>query len=234
MEAKENTTRYVTETAKRVCAVLDGCGFKYPSDLSAARIASWLADQRTKGMGAATSNHYLTAVKGFCAWLVRERRMTANPLAHLSRLNAETDVRRERRTLAADVFAELVEAAVNGPIQHGLSGGERAMLYRTAAFTGLRASELASLTARSFDLESQPATVTVEAAYSKRRRDRTFCRCIRTLLQGYETGFGNVRASSKGKQSCWRSTMHLTRISRVCGPVRGLRSDTRPQCCGRI
>jgi hypothetical protein len=118
LEAKENTARHVTETTKRVRAVLNGCGFKYQSDLSAARVASWLADQRTKGMGTATSNHYLTAVKGFCAWLVRERRMTANPLAHLSRLNAETDVRRERRTLAADVFANLIEAAANGPIQH--------------------------------------------------------------------------------------------------------------------
>jgi hypothetical protein len=44
------------------------------------------------------------------------------------------------------------------------------MLYRAAAFTGLRASELASLTARSFDFETEPATVTVEAGYSKRRR----------------------------------------------------------------
>jgi site-specific recombinase XerD len=155
LEAKANTARHVTETAKRVSAVLDGCGFKYPSDLSAARVASWLADQRAKGMGATTSNHYLTAVKGFCAWLVRERRMTANPLGHLSRLNSETDVRRERRTVAPDVFARLVEAAGNGPTRHGLTGRERAMLYRTAAFSGLRASELASLTVRSFDLKKR-------------------------------------------------------------------------------
>jgi len=36
--------------------------------------------------------------------------------------------------------------------------------------TGLRASELASLTAASFDLDNEPPTVAVEAAYSKHRR----------------------------------------------------------------
>ena len=37
-------------------------------------------------------------------------------------------------------------------------------------FTGLRAQELASLTARSFDLRAAPPTVCVDACYSKHRR----------------------------------------------------------------
>ena len=44
------------------------------------------------------------------------------------------------------------------------------MLYHLAVTTGLRASELASLTPRSFDLGSDPPTVAVEAGYSKHRR----------------------------------------------------------------
>lgn len=44
------------------------------------------------------------------------------------------------------------------------------MLYHLAVTTGLRASELASLTPRSFDLVGDPPTVTVEAGYSKHRR----------------------------------------------------------------
>jgi hypothetical protein len=74
LTTKGNTSRHVKETADRVQAVLDGCAFKYPSDLCAVRVSSWLADQRQMGMGTTTSNHYLTAAKGFCAWLVRERR----------------------------------------------------------------------------------------------------------------------------------------------------------------
>ena len=45
------------------------------------------------------------------------------------------------------------------------------MLYRVAAMTGLRAGELASLTPASFDHAADMPTVTLEAAYSKHRRE---------------------------------------------------------------
>jgi integrase len=44
------------------------------------------------------------------------------------------------------------------------------MLYLVSVYTDLPASELASLTPESFDLGDRP-TVTVLAAYSKRRRE---------------------------------------------------------------
>ncbi len=56
---------------------------------------------------------------------------------------------------------------------HNLAGPDRTMLYRLALGTGLRASELRSLTPASFDLETDHATVIVAAAYSKRRREDT-------------------------------------------------------------
>ncbi len=45
------------------------------------------------------------------------------------------------------------------------------MLYRLATMTGLRASELASLTPASFDLAADTPTITLEAGYSKHRRE---------------------------------------------------------------
>ena len=57
-----------------------------------------------------------------------------------------------------------------GQVEFKMSGADRAMLYATAAYTGLRASELASLKPESFQLDAQPPTVTVLAAYSKHRR----------------------------------------------------------------
>ncbi len=47
------------------------------------------------------------------------------------------------------------------------------MLYRVAVETGLKAGELRSLICSCFDLEVDPPTVTVAAAYSKRRREDT-------------------------------------------------------------
>ncbi len=49
-------------------------------------------------------------------------------------------------------------------------GLDHAMSYRVAFATGFRAGELRSLTPASFDLDADPPTVTVQAAYSKRRR----------------------------------------------------------------
>ena len=53
----------------------------------------------------------------------------------------------------------------------GMTGPERGLLYQLAVESGLRAGELRSLTRSSFDLDGDPPTVTVAAAYSKRRRE---------------------------------------------------------------
>jgi integrase len=69
-------------------------------------------------------------------------------------------------------FSAFIEAARNGRPFRGMSGADRTLIYLTSANTGLRASELASLTPRSFDCATPSLTpsLTVQAAYSKRRR----------------------------------------------------------------
>src|SRR5512135_3397370 len=52
----------------------------------------------------------------------------------------------------------------------GMTGPDRARLYALALGTGLRASELASLTPERFDLSTDPPTATVSAAYLGRSR----------------------------------------------------------------
>jgi integrase len=94
-----------------------------------------------------------------------------NPLISLSLLNTRTDRRHDRRALSQEEFRRLIEAAETGPPIEGVPGRDRAMLYLLAAWTGLRKSELGSLTPRSFRLDADPPTVKVEAAYSKRRRE---------------------------------------------------------------
>ena len=79
------------------------------------------------------------------------------------------DVRHERRPLTPDEFDHLLAAAGIGKRFGKLSGPDRAMLYTVAAYTGFRASELASLTPSSFALDAATPTLTVEAGYSKHR-----------------------------------------------------------------
>ena len=133
--------------------------------------AGYLGDRRKAGLSLQSLNEYLAAAKAFAHWLVRDRRMSSNPLAHLSRWNTKTDVRRQRRGLTDHEFRLFVAAALQSELEfRGVTGRDRAMIYTLAANTGLRAGEVASLTAVSVDLESDQPTISVEAAYSKHRR----------------------------------------------------------------
>lgn len=75
---------------------------------------SWLHEQRQNGLSPATSNHYVTALKTFGNWLLRDRRCEENPFAFLSKVNAKVDVRCVRRILTRDELSLLVQAAHGG------------------------------------------------------------------------------------------------------------------------
>jgi integrase len=191
LKAKGNTSKHARQTCNRVQALIDGCRFGRMADLSPSVTVQWLADERQAGrLGIQTTNYYLRDVKAFCNWLVKDGRTDRNPLAHLSGMNAQTDIRLERRSLPENEICALVAAARTSTGRSlqwmtkcgdkstsktiRVPGGlDRAMLYTVAAGTGFRACEMASLTTESFDLDSKLPTVTIEAAYSKRRRTDT-------------------------------------------------------------
>jgi len=128
--------------------------------------------RKRKPLSISSSNHYYRAVRSFCRWLLKDRRVEANPIAGLSTLKAEKDLRRRRRALTDKELSALVKAArASEESFRGLSGEERATLSVLATNTGLRAGELASLRPASFDLASSPATVRVLAAYTKNREE---------------------------------------------------------------
>jgi site-specific recombinase XerD len=168
--AKGNTAKHARITAYRVGSIIKGCRFTRIGDISASRVQHYLANLRAGGRSVSCSNHYLRAMKMFTRWLVRDRRATDDALAHLSMLNADLDIRRQRRTLDQAELTRLIQKTKGGKSFRGLTGQDRAMLYLVALNTGLRSNELASLTASSFDLDAESPTVTVEAAYSKHRR----------------------------------------------------------------
>ena len=210
MKARGRTGKHAKLSASRARRVFDGCGFVLLADLSASAVQQFLADLLDEGWtdtrgriykqgrSVQTANYHLTAVKGFCRWLVKDRRAADSPLAHLSGGNVDTDRRHDRRDLAADEVARLLEATRPGPTRRNLCGPDRAMLYATSLYTGLRASELGSLTPESFDLDTIPPTVTVEAAYSKRKRQDVLP-LHPTSCAGYGSGWqGGTGCSGRG------------------------------------
>ncbi len=173
--AKGNTAKSVQLVKRRAQRVFDGCGFALWVDIMPSRVERCLQQLRDgdgdkPGVGRQTSNWYLQAAKQFCAWAVGDLRFAESPLRGLKPLNARPDRRRDRRALAPDELLRLIAAAEDGPEWRGMRGSERALLYRFAAETGLRVSEIASLKRVNFDLEGNEPAVIVEAAYSKHRR----------------------------------------------------------------
>ncbi len=174
LRARDRTERHVRMTRTYISRILEGCRFVYPADLEAAPVASWLAGRRAARMSASQSNHYLRAAKSLTRWLWRQRRLPDDPLAGLDPVNEATDRRRLRRALPVEELAWLIDCtAQSGRPFRKLSGPDRAILYRTAAYTGLRASELASLTPESFELDGAVPRVHLAAEFSKRRSHDT-------------------------------------------------------------
>ena len=170
---KGNIAQYVYEVPQKIRKIAKGCRWSHTLDISAGDVQRYLAGLRASGLSVQTSNHYLRAVKQFSRWLVRDRRANDDPLVHLSKMNAQVDRRHDRRALSPDEFARLIEAAEQGPSVIRIPGPDRAIMYILSSWTGYRKKEIGSLTERSFCLDSAPPTATVEAAYSKRRREDT-------------------------------------------------------------
>jgi len=200
LSAKGNTERHAELVTSRARKAFNACGFKLWSDISASKLQSHLAGLREdrrktddtveRGISAQTFNFYLQAVKQFCRWMVRDGRASESALVHLQGLNVKTDRRHDRRALSPDEMRWLLNVTAKAPERYGMTSGARAMLYRLAVESGLRAAELRSLTRASFNLEGDEPSVTIAAAYAKNRRQDTLPLKVDTaaLLATHLTG----------------------------------------------
>jgi len=183
LEARGDTAGYTQTLAVRVKAVIEATGALHWSDLDPEKVREYLVGRRRlpkyeadsdprkvnrERISTATANHILAAVKQFCRWMIREGRATLSPVAYLEGFRGPAE--HERRALTVPELAALLKAAGAGPPRFGVTGRERAWLYRVAAETGLRFKELASLTRASFDLEGERPSVAVGAGVTKNRQ----------------------------------------------------------------
>ncbi len=162
--------KQVRTVYRRAVRVFDLAGVERLSEITAHGVQSALGQLRETGRAAKTLNDILASVKQFCMWARRERRIPENPLDTLRGFNTAIDRRHNRRALTDEELGRIFAAAHNGPTIRDCPGAERALIYRLAVLTGLRANEIRTLTKSSFELDTPLPTVTVEAAFSKHRR----------------------------------------------------------------
>ena len=147
-----------------------------------------LQDRLCRGVSVETTNQYLTHVKSFTRWLVKDHRAAADPLTHLETGNNRLDRRHDRRELTEDELRRLLAAAAQSERTfRGLTGPDRFHLYATACGTGFRASALASLAPEAFDLAAATPTATLAARRNKSRvlKVQPIPADVAELLRGY-------------------------------------------------
>jgi integrase len=142
------------------------------SDLAVERIQKALQALKDGGKSLATCNHHRDAIRAFVRWCHDTHRLRENPLRGLKGYNAKTDRRHDRRTIGVEELRRLIEAAEHGPVVLRVPGPIRALCYRLAVVTGLRFSEIQSITPGSFDWDVP--NVTVAAACTKNGVSATF------------------------------------------------------------
>lgn len=167
------TKKQVYTTISHIRKIAEHARWPTLAELSAQDVQAYVGELKRSGRSAQTCNHYLKSVKQFTRWLVRNRITASDPLEFLSRMNVKVDRRHDRQALSPEEFSRLLDAARSGPIIESICGTDRAMMYVLAAWTGFRKGEIGSLTPGSLDLDSKPPTATVEACFSKRRREDT-------------------------------------------------------------
>ena len=197
LAAKGNTADYVAKTFGRLMACLTGCRFVTIADVGPSAVLSFLADLRAAGKALKTTNEYLLAIKGFCRWLRRDRRIIFNPLDGLPRLasKGDADIQHARRDFSPEELGRILDAARQSDKSiRKLPGIDRHFLYLTACATGFRARELASLTPESFKLAGDCPTVKVQSSCTKNKKQAEqplpldVAGCLREYLAGKPSG----------------------------------------------
>jgi len=176
LEAKERSAGYLHIQRFMLEKVSSECGWLRVSDARLERLEAWIAGKRREDassagrFSAATANNYRIAWTIWGNWLVKSGRAMFSPFRGVEKTNPETDRRHVRRALTPEEVEFLLERVEAGPVRAGLSGRDRAMLYRLGVSTGLRARELSSLTPASFHLDHEIPHLELQAKFAKSRR----------------------------------------------------------------
>ena len=171
-----------------VSDAIKACNWDTLKAMDAASFANHVKVLQTDDLSAAAINMRISAVKSFSRWLLLNHRQSIDVLSSVKQLNAKADKRRVRRAASDEELRELLDHVrkagetlevpkayrVNGKLKVGRRRyhiRERALLYMLALGSGLRLSEIRSLSRQSFRFDGDTPLVVVRACYSKRRRE---------------------------------------------------------------
>ena len=171
LKTRSKSRSHVSSTIKYVEKVCEECGFVRLRDLNPDVLITWLNKKVKQKMSARNVNAHRGALIHFAEWAEMFKRITFNPLRRIPKMKEKLDKRHERRALTLDEIAKLLDAAEKRPLHEKtlvrtggnsgqnlanvreeikeearLLGFERKLIYAALIYTGLRKSELKSIT----------------------------------------------------------------------------------------
>lgn len=170
MVAVNRVPKHVERTIKCILAITEGAGFERVNEITADGVTRFAGKLRRRGLSSRTVHAYLTAIKGFTKWLANNDKLTRDPLTSIQKPNWKSDRCRERRMLLVDEFHWLRKTTLQGSERCEMTPRERVLLYSVAIQTGLRSSELRSLTNGKLYLDREPPFVLCKSRSTKNRK----------------------------------------------------------------
>jgi len=193
--ATKTSNAHRANVAHNLRRIVADCKFERLAHLDRSAVESWMIRKQSEGMGARTRNTHRAAIVAFAHWCVESRKLAVNPLAGIHKADEKADPRRHRRSLTEGELVKLLNAARRRPlldmatVRRGKHKGqavarlrpevvarlealgrERALIYKTLVLTGLRKSELASLTIGQLELDGPMPSALLHAADEKNRQ----------------------------------------------------------------
>ena len=106
----------ITNTKSRLERLAAECDFRRLADCSTDALTRWLARQQSKGMSGGNRNEYRQELVGFGNWCVETHRLSVNPFTNVPKADANTDRRRQRRSMTEAELVTLLNVARLRPL----------------------------------------------------------------------------------------------------------------------
>lgn len=166
---KNNSDTHADAMKQRVSAVVDGVKAESYTDLNQHDVEVWVSSQ---GWRPSNQRHYLVAAKDFTKWMLGDKRAASDPLADikLPKPVEQFDRRPFTREEVGQLVSFLWDFEFYPDQTKGSVGTDRAMVYWTAACTGLRRTELASIRRHQLHLGDDPS-IEISGRNTKNKAD---------------------------------------------------------------
>ena len=160
LDAKEKegkALKYLKGVKKQLTKLFQACAWTLPKDIRRDGFETWRGKQ---SLHPKTLNEYQWSLSSFVNWLLGAGRLSVNPLAHLSKMATKGAESLKRRAFTLDEVERLRKVS-----------GRRAVVYVTAAFTGLRRGELQKLEWRDIELAAVNPLIRARASTTKNGKE---------------------------------------------------------------